>query len=83
MTARARLAAPPEQVIAELNRFLRGWVGYFRYGNSTRAFEKIRNYAVWRLALYIGYRHKRGYRYGWQQVAHNLKLTRFRRQVVC
>lgn len=71
MTARARLAAPPEQVIAELNRFLRGWVGYFRYGNSTRAFEKIRNYAVWRLALYIGYRHKRGYRYGWQQVAHN------------
>ena len=32
MTMRARLAAPVEQVVQEINLFLRGWAGYFRYG---------------------------------------------------
>src|SRR6266542_259442 len=32
---------PPEEIGADLNRFLRGWGGYFRYGNSTRCFDKI------------------------------------------
>jgi hypothetical protein len=32
MTMRARLAAPVEQVVGEINLFLRGWAGYFRYG---------------------------------------------------
>ncbi|MGO8936360.1 MAG: group II intron maturase-specific domain-containing protein [Mycobacterium sp.] len=32
MTMRARLAAPVEQVVQEVNLFLRGWAGYFRYG---------------------------------------------------
>ena len=35
----------------EINRFLRGWAGFFRDGNSTRHFEKIRNYALTRLSL--------------------------------
>ena len=39
---RARLAAPVEQVVQEINLFLRGWAGYFRYGNSAHAFDKIR-----------------------------------------
>ena len=30
LTMRARLAAPVEQVVAEVNMFLRGWAGYFR-----------------------------------------------------
>ena len=25
----------------DLNRFLRGWAGYFRYGNSARQFDEI------------------------------------------
>ena len=29
----------------DLNRFLRGWSGYFRYGNSARTFDKIDHYA--------------------------------------
>ena len=37
MTMRARLAAPVEQVVHELNIFLRGWAGHFRYGNSAPA----------------------------------------------
>ena len=34
-----------------VNRFLRGWAGYFRYGNSALLFAKISDYALMRLAL--------------------------------
>lgn len=70
LTARARLAASPEQVIDEVNRFLRGWAGYYRYGNSAQHFEQIRGFALRRLARYVGYRHKAGFRYGWSRVAY-------------
>jgi RNA-directed DNA polymerase len=68
MTMRARLAAPVEQVVQEINMFLRGWAGYFRYGNSAHAFGKIRKYALMRLALFIGKRHQRGRAWGFAQV---------------
>jgi hypothetical protein len=60
MTMRARLAAPVEQVVGEINLFLRGWAAYFRYGNSAHAFDQIRRYALMRLALFIAKRHQRG-----------------------
>ncbi|MGH2383757.1 MAG: group II intron maturase-specific domain-containing protein [Candidatus Limnocylindria bacterium] len=31
-----------------MNRFLRGWAGYFRYGNSARRFDQIMTYATQR-----------------------------------
>ena len=34
LTVRSRLRLPVEEVVKDLNRFLRGWAGYFRYGNS-------------------------------------------------
>src|SRR4051794_25106139 len=40
MTMRARLAAPVEEVVRDINLFLRGWAGYFRYGNSAHTFDK-------------------------------------------
>ena len=44
----------------DLNRFLRGWAAYFRYGNSAAsASSKIRSYARMRLALFISKRHRR------------------------
>jgi RNA-directed DNA polymerase len=67
MTMRARLAAPVEQVV-EINLFLRGWAGYFRYGNSAHAFDQIRRYAVMRLALFIAKRHQRGRAWGFAQI---------------
>ncbi len=69
ITARRRLLLPIEQIVQELNRFLRGWAGYFRYGNSTRQLDRIRLYAVDRLARFIAKRHKRSWRYGWKVVA--------------
>jgi RNA-directed DNA polymerase len=68
MTMRARLAAPVEQIVQEINLFLRGWADYFRYGNSAHAFDKIRRYALMRLALFIAKRHHRGRAWGFTQV---------------
>jgi group II intron reverse transcriptase/maturase len=68
LTMRARLAAPVGQVVQEVNAFLRGWAGYFRYGNSARAFDKIRKYAVMRVALFVAKRHQRGRSWGFAQV---------------
>jgi RNA-directed DNA polymerase len=56
----ARLAAPVEQIVQEVNGFLRGWVRHFRYGNSAREFDKISKYAVLRVALFVAKRHQRG-----------------------
>jgi len=64
LTMRARLVAPVEQVVGEVNRFLRGWAGFFRYGNSAWAFDKIRKYALMRIALFVAKRHKRGRSWG-------------------
>jgi len=68
MTMRARLVAPVEQVVAEVNLFLRGWAGYFRFGNSAKAFDEIRGYAVMRVALFTAKRHKQGRSWGFSQV---------------
>jgi RNA-directed DNA polymerase len=65
---RARLAAPVEQIVQEINLFLRGWAGYFRYGNTAHAFDGIIQYAKMRLALFLGKRHRRGRAWGFNQV---------------
>jgi RNA-directed DNA polymerase len=68
LTMRARLVAPVEQVVAEVNLFLRGWAGYFRFGNSAWVFDKTRTYAVMRVALFVAKRHKRGRSWGFAQM---------------
>jgi RNA-directed DNA polymerase len=70
LTDRRRLLLPVEDVVQDVNRFLRGWAGYFRYGNSTDAFDKITFHALVRLASFIAKRHKRSTRYGWWAVIH-------------
>ncbi|MFZ5852321.1 MAG: reverse transcriptase domain-containing protein, partial [Actinomycetota bacterium] len=64
LTPRSRLLLPVEVVVADVNRFLRGWVAYFRYGNSARHFGKIRDYAVMRLAGFLAKRHRRSRAWG-------------------
>ena len=50
LTARERLLLPVERVVRDVNVFLRGWAGYFRYGNSARTFDKVTQHALNRLA---------------------------------
>jgi group II intron reverse transcriptase/maturase len=70
LTDRRRLLVPVDDVVQDVNRFLRGWAGYFRYGNSARQFNKINLYALNRLSRFVAKRHKRSWRYGWKAVAY-------------
>lgn len=58
LTDRRLLLLPLEDIVANLNRFLTGWAGYFRRGNSTTQFHKLDRYVAERLARWIGKRHK-------------------------
>ena len=69
LTDRPRLLLPVEVIVEDVNLFLRGWSGYFRFGNSAHHFAKIRNHALERLALVVAKRHHRTRAYGWSVVA--------------
>jgi RNA-directed DNA polymerase len=64
LTERRRLLVPVEVVVAQINSVLRGWSGFFRYGNSARLFVTIRWYALQRLALFVAKQHHRRPAYG-------------------
>ena len=64
LTVRSRLWLPVEEIVEDVNRFLRGWAAYFRYGNSARQFDSIRNYGLMRLAGVIAKRHHRPRAFG-------------------
>jgi RNA-directed DNA polymerase len=70
LTRRSRLLLPQEWVVEHLNQFLGGWAAYFRFGNSTTRFEKIRSYARMRLALFIAKRLRRSRGFGWSVVTY-------------
>jgi group II intron reverse transcriptase/maturase len=70
LTVRSRLLLSVETVVQDVNVFLRGWAQYYRYGHSTVRFGKIRNYALERLTIFIGKRHKRGRGFGLRVVAY-------------
>lgn len=57
LTDRRLLRLPVKDVVASLNRFLTGWGGYFRRGNSTTQFHKLDRYVVERLGRFVGQRH--------------------------
>ena len=46
LTERRLLLLPLEDVVANLNRFLTGWAGYFRRGNSTTQFHKLTSHTA-------------------------------------
>jgi group II intron reverse transcriptase/maturase len=71
ITARERLLLPVEDVVQDLNGYLRGWAGYFRYGNSARQFNLIQAHAHSRLALFVAKRHQRSRAYGWRLVTYS------------
>ena len=70
LTRRSRLLLRVEVIVDEVNRFLRGWAAYFRYGNSAVRFEKIMHHVWTRIALVIARRHKRSRAYGWSVLAY-------------
>ena len=49
LTGRNRVGMELEDVIDDLNLFLRGWGGYFRTGNAATKFITMDRYVTWRL----------------------------------
>jgi len=56
---RAILNWSVEEVMQVLNPILRGWMNYFKYGNSSRKFGEIDNYVQERLALWWSKKHQK------------------------
>ena len=56
LTDRNRLREPVDDVVQELNSYLRGWAGYFRYENSAQSFDTISLYAINRLSILVANR---------------------------
>jgi len=48
---------PLEDAVEDLNRVIRGWGNYFRYGNSAKKFAQIDSYAHERLAILASAKH--------------------------
>src|SRR3954469_738694 len=59
-----------EWTVGNVNRFVRGWAAYFRYGNSARHFDKIRGYLRMRLALVLSQRQRRSRAFGWSVISY-------------
>ena len=67
---------PLETVIGQLNRKLKGWAGYFHYGNSTRAMGKVDRDARERLRRWLWRKH--GCSYGlWEHYSDEELHDRF------
>jgi RNA-directed DNA polymerase len=64
LTTRTRLLVSVKAVVQEINAFLRGWAGYFRFGSSRAAFDEIGTYAFERLALFVAKRRGASWRVG-------------------
>ncbi|MFE3781944.1 group II intron maturase-specific domain-containing protein [Amycolatopsis sp. NPDC059090] len=64
-TYRSTLHKDPAEVIATLNRMLRGWANYFRYGVSRQTFSHVDSHAWCRLTGWIYRKHSRR---GWRQL---------------
>jgi RNA-directed DNA polymerase len=56
-TQRRYARLPLEWAVEDLNRVLRGWGNYFRYGNSARKFAQIDCYVNERLAILASAKH--------------------------
>jgi RNA-directed DNA polymerase len=57
LTDRRLVPLPVEAVVEGLNRFLRGWRGYFRRGHSTSVFHDLDQFVVERMARFLSKKH--------------------------
>lgn len=64
------------EVIGSLNRTLKGWAGYFRFGNYTHVFEKMQFYVQMKVGRWLWKRHDKTVRVEYQTLAQSHGLYR-------
>lgn len=78
LTCRRTLHLPKEVVIKRLNEVVRGWVGYFYYGNCSRDLSALKGFLDERVRIYLRRKHakkSRGYKvYPYQYLYETLGL---------
>jgi RNA-directed DNA polymerase len=78
LTCRNNLRLPNEVIIRKLNELVRGWRGYFYYGNCSRDLTKLKNFLDERVRIYLRRKHvkkSKGYRdYPYRYLYDNLRL---------
>jgi hypothetical protein len=57
LTSERFSATPTEAVIRRVNEVVRGWVGYFYYGNCVTAMSSLRSYLGYRMRVYVRRKH--------------------------
>jgi len=65
LTCRRTLSLPKEVVVQKINEAVRGWVGYFRYGNCSRELSALKWFLDERMRIYLRRKHRkrsRGYK---------------------
>ena len=62
LTRSQRCFMPADEMIAEINKWQRGWTNYFRYGYPRVAFRAIHAYTVEKLTTHLQRRSQRAYR---------------------
>ena len=66
MTHRQNHNLPTEEVIGRINSVVRGWVGYFYFGNCSRDLSNLRYYLGMKVRAYLRRKHglrSRGYKF--------------------
>ncbi|MGE5173992.1 MAG: group II intron maturase-specific domain-containing protein [Betaproteobacteria bacterium] len=58
LTKRRMTPKPLNVIIEEVNTALRGWVGYFHYRNSSKAFNRLKFHVEARVRTHLRKRHK-------------------------
>jgi RNA-directed DNA polymerase len=62
LTGPKRCFVSIRQVIGDLNRWTKGWSGYFRYGYPSHGFRNLNNFMLFRLTRHLQRRSQRAYR---------------------
>jgi len=58
LTSRSQTGKPIGEVIGQINQKVRGWVGYFHFGNCSQSLSKVKEHVEERVRLHLQTRHK-------------------------